>query len=351
MINVQTHLPSLAIDTVTLAPMIPSPDVLVHIDDRVRLMSAVLSVTQTTDESHARRPHSAHAHARATRKHLAAFRSHPAVTGLQGLLDQHAPMEAIFGYALRLNAADFSIDSTPRWAPAHWDKQLSAFCREAALTHWWGFEAHAWEKSANEASRMFQNVDLRSFLKPFVGYTTDQFVFLPNISYPIEHEIGVRVGNELTCIAPPRAAWGDSPPWPFDEDPGHIYRAAIGQYTRLLMRDYVLHHKDKLEEAAHIELPVSDEVRLQHPTWQEQFLALFVSGVVAIYLEDRVSPAEAKAYTLIESKVYGMAMLPGVISVLRRYLADLDAGKYTDFAEFLPLFPKQLRVAKRIYSL
>jgi hypothetical protein len=53
----------------------------------------------------------------------------------------------------------------------------------------------------------------------------------------------------------------------------------------------------------------------------------------------------------MESKVYGMAMLPGVVSVLRRYMDDRRAGKYPDFAHFLPVFPKQLRVAKRIYSL
>jgi hypothetical protein len=331
--------------------MTAAPEVLVRIDDRVRLMSAVLAVTQATNAAHARRPHSAHAHARATRKHLAPHQSHAAVFALQGLIEQHAPLESVFGYALRLRTPDFIMENAPRWAPPRWDSLLADFYHQAELAQWWSHEQHAWEKSVAEANRMLHRSELYSFLEPYVGTAPYAFVFLPNISYPADQDVGIRVGSELTCIAPPRAAWGDSPPWPFDEDPGHIYRAAIGQYTRLLMRDYLAQHEDKVREAALIELPVSEEIRMQHPTWQEQFLALLASGVVAIYLEDRVSPAEAKAYILMESKVYGMAMLPGVVSVLRRYMDDRRAGKYPDFAHFLPVFPKQLRVAKRIYSL
>ncbi len=331
--------------------MTTATHVSVRIDDRVRLMSSVLALTPSIDEVHAHRPHSAHAHARATRKRLAALRTHPAVSALQGLIEHGAPIEAIFGYALRLKQPEMLIEHPPRWSPPDWDRQLGDFYQQADLGGWWAHEAATWDKSAAEARRMFAQVEVHSFLKPFVGPVQAQFVFAPNILYPTEYEIGVKVGDEVTCIAPPRAAWGDSPPWPFDEDPVHIYRAAIGQYTRLLMRDYLAHHEDKLEAAAQIELPVSDAVREQHPAWKDQFLTLFTVGAVAIFLEDRVSPAEAKAFTLIESKVHGMAMLPGVVSVLRRFLSDSAEGKYQGFADFLPLFPRQLRVAKRIYAL
>jgi hypothetical protein len=40
-----------------------------------------------------------------------------------------------------------------------------------------------------------------------------------------------------------------------------------------------------------------------------------------------------------------------MMSVLRRYLSELDNGRYTDLIDFLPVFPKQLRVAKKIVTL
>lgn len=339
-------------ERVIAAPMSAAFDVHVYIDDRARLMSSVFALTRTTDEAHARRPHSAHAHARATRKHLAHLSAHPAVTELQGLLDRGAPLEAIFGYALRLKPG-FVIDAAPAWTPGDWHQQLADFDAQANLQAWWAgdHERSAWDKSLSEASRLFVGVNVHRFLEPYIGTTTMRFAFMPNILYPADHEVGVRVGDQIVCIAPPRAAWGDSPPWPFDEDPGHLFRTSIGQYVRILLNDLLRTHADQLAAAEQIELPVSDAVRAKNPTWRDQLFALITSGMVGIYLEDHLSAAEAKAFTMMENKVHGLAVLPAVISVLRRYVEDHHAGKYATFADFLPLFPKQIRVAKRIYSL
>jgi len=46
-----------------------------------------------------------------------------------------------------------------------------------------------------------------------------------------------------------------------------------------------------------------------------------------------------------------MAMLPGTVSVMRRYLQEVGkGGKYNNLIEFLPYFPIQLRVAKKIVT-
>jgi len=42
--------------------------------------------------------------------------------------------------------------------------------------------------------------------------------------------------------------------------------------------------------------------------------------------------------------------LPGTVSVMRRYLQEVGGGKYRNLAEFLPVFPKQLRVARKIVT-
>jgi hypothetical protein len=331
--------------------MTATPDVQVRIDDRVRLMASVLALTATTDEAHARRPHSAHSHARSTRRQLAVHKSHLAVTSLQALLHQRAPFDAIFGYALRLQPQTYHIDLPPRWAPAHWDEHLLDFMQTADLQAWWQHEQESWLQAESDSAQVLTQTEFQAFLKPFIGTASGRFVFMPNICYPAEHEIGVKVGEDIWCITPPRPAWGDSAPWPFDEEPSYVIAAALGQYARTLVAEHVKAHPTQLAEAEQIELPVSEAVRAQHPDWMGQFLTLIASGLVAIYLEDHFSATEARGYTLMESKYHGNAMLPGVVSVLRRYLADLKAGKVESFGAFLPMFPKQLRVAKRIYSL
>jgi hypothetical protein len=328
-------------------------DVTVRLDDRLRFMSALLSATNWPEESQHKQPHGTHAHARATRKYLSDYLSHPAVQSMQGLLDQGAPLEAMFTFALCLSwpLLELEIDVLPGWVPPRWIMEMRHFREEANLEGWWASEDTVWEKSAAESEKMFKKVAFKPFLEPFVGEVKEDLVFVPNISYPTDQEIGVRVGNELLCVTAPRLAWGDSPPWPFDEDPAHVYRAALSQFGRLLLIKYLRKHSRQLAEATKTPLPVGDQFSAMYPSWEEQFAALWVSAAVAIYLEDYVSQAEAKAYVLMARKAQGMTILPGTISVLRRYLNERQAGRYHDMMEFLPIFPKQLRVAKRIVTL
>ncbi len=329
--------------------MTVSSDVSVKLDDRVRLMSAALAATRYPEQAQSRRPHGTHAHARATRKHLTAYADHQAIRALQNLLDQGAPLEAIFTLALVLR--DGKIDKPPRWMPPDWDDQLRRFQAAADLAQWWQEEEVAWQKALTDATKMFAPVNFKPFLQPFLGEITERLIFIPNISYPTDQELGLRLGGDLVCIAPPRLAWGDSPPWPYDEDPAHIYRSALTQYGRLLMVNFLRAHADQIAEVAETPLPITDQFKALYPTWAEQFANLFVAGAVAIYLEDHVSQAEANAYVLMERKVHGLEMLPGVISVFRRYTTELESGRYTGLIDLLPNFSKQLRIANRIVTL
>jgi hypothetical protein len=328
-------------------------DVIVRLDDRIRLMSAVLAATNWPDKSQERQPHGTHAHARATRKFLAEYSSHEAVQNMQNLLDKGAPLEAMFTFALCLSwpGLELEIDRLPGWVPPLWVPQLRNFHLKTDLDEWWVREEAVWQKSLDDSRKMFNNVNFKPFLKPFLGNITEELIFIPNISYPTDQEIGIRFGKELVCIAPPRLAWGDSPPWPFDEDAAHIYRSALSQYGRLLLVSYLRANAAKIPEAARSPLPISEQFNALHPTWEEQFTALFVTASVAMYLEDHVSKAEAKAYVLMARKTQGLTILPGMVSVLRRYKSEYEAGKYQSLLDFLPVFPKLLRVAKRVASL
>lgn len=326
-------------------------DVTVRLDDRIRLMSAVLAATDWPEKSQERQPHGTHAHARATRKYLDPYKNHEAVQAMQGLLNQGAPLEAMFTLAMQLSWPGLNIAELPRWVPPRWNAQLRDFYEKANLAKWWKDEEAAWKNSVTEAEKIFKGVSFKPFLKPFLGEIDENLIFVPSIAYPTEQEIGIRHGRELVCIAPPRLAWGDSPPWPFDEDPGHVYRAALSQYGRLLMLGYLRENAEKIAPITDTPLPVSDQFRAKYPTWAEQFTNLFVAGAAALYLEETISKAEANAYVLMERKTNGMVILPGMVSVLRRYRSERESGRYSSLLDFLPVFPKQLRVANRIVTL
>ncbi|MBE2272455.1 MAG: hypothetical protein IAE80_29735 [Anaerolinea sp.] len=328
-----------------------SSDILVKLDDRVRLMSGLLAATRYPEVSQQKKPHGTHAHARATKKLVAPYVNHPAALALQLLLDQNAPLEAIFSLALVLRPADFGIDKPPRWMPPAWNDQLGDFQNATQIAAWWAHEDAAWNKALTDTETILNTMRLKALFEPYVGEVKERLVFIPNICYPTDQEVSFRIGGDLVAIVPPRLAWGDSPPWPFAEDAGHLYRAAINAYGRLLMSAYLRANPEKLTEVEKSPLPVTDAMKAAYPTWAEQFTELFVKGAVAIYLEDHVNQAEANAFVLMERKVSGLDKLPGVISVLRRYLSELEAGRYTNLLDFLPSFPRHLRVANRIVTL
>jgi hypothetical protein len=331
--------------------MTNQPDVTVRLDDRIRLMSAVLAATDWPDKSQERKPHGTHAHSRATRKFLESVKTHEAVQNLQSVLNQGAPLEAIFSFAMQLSWPDMTIAEMPRWAPPKWNEQLRDFYEKSRLTDWWRNEDNAWQSSLNESKKMFKDVVLKPFLKPFFGEITESLLFIPNISYPTDQEVGLHLPGQLVAISAPRLAWGDSPPWPFDEDPAHVYRAAISEYGRLILQPFLRANAEKVAPIAEVPLPVNDQFKARYPTWEEQFITLYVAAVTALYLESHINKAEANSFVLMARKTQGMLILPGMISVIRRYQSEAESGRYPSLIDFLPIFPKQLRVANRIVTL
>lgn len=270
---------------------------------------------------------------------------------MQTLLDNGAPLEALFTLVAHLPWPDLETNTLPRWVPPNWNLHLADFYHKAKLAEWWEQEKHLWDESFDQSQRMFADAHFKQFLSQFVGNIQEDFVFVPNICYPANQEIGVRVGSkELIAICPPRLAWGDSPPWPYDEDKPYIHRVALSEYTRMILLGFLRANADVVVEAAKNELAVSDMFKALYPTWGEQFVTIFVSASIAVYLE-QLDRLEARAYVKEQTKIHNMKILPGAVNVLQRYLRERENGRFDTIADFLPVFPKQLKVAKRIISI
>lgn len=329
-------------------------DVTIMLDDRVRLMSAVLAGTTYPRASQAIKRYHAHPHARATLKYLheEGLTHHPAVTEMQRLLDNGVSLEELFSVALHADFDQQTYQGTaPAWLDPMWLAQVGAFAMAADLQAFWKspLQARAWEDALTQTVNIFRPVVIKPFLKPFFGDVSDQLVVIPNIGFPADREIGVRTADRLISIVPPPLAWGASNPWPFDEETNitQSYRAALAEYCRILLSQYLRENADKVAQASRKDLPVTPQLRERYPSWVDQFTALFISGVVSIYLEDHFSKPEAHAFELMERKVHGMTLLGATISVMRRYISGYGS-RYTSLADFLTIFPTQLRVAKTI---
>lgn len=329
-------------------------DVTVLLDDRVRLFSAILAATHYPQKAQEKKRYHAHNHARATLKYLTDnnLSAHPAVTGMQQLLDDGVSIEDIFAVAMRIDLHNNTYTgTTPGWLRDEWLASVSEFHDTAHMQEFWKTPAHskAWEDAHTQTKRIFEPVVIKPFLKPFFGEVTESLIVMPNISYPAETELGIRTDTQLISIVPPPLAWGESNPWPFDEETNvtQSYRAALAQYCRTLLQQYLRENADKVAEASKKDLPVTGILRAKYPSWEDQFTALFISGVVSIYLEDHFSKPEADAFELMERKVRGMTLLGATISVMRRYIKEYGT-RYTGLADFLSIFPTQLRVAKKI---
>jgi hypothetical protein len=325
--------------------------VVIRVDDRVRLMSAVLAATNYPDKSQDRKKHGTHLHARGTRKIVSEFSHHPAVHAMQVLLDQNIAMGSMYSYVLRLTWPGLVADEVPRWVPPRWNEHLRHFYELTNLAKWWADDGEQWVQPVRHLKEAFAKVDLYGYLEPFFGQVVETLVFMPNICYPTDQNIGLRVGGELVAIMPPPMAWGDSPPWPYKDEEPLAYRTALVEYINILMKSFMRQHLEIITGLAEKPMPVGEKYAAQNPTWYDQFLSLIRSAIIALFLEDSVSSLEAKSFLLTTQKVEGATLLPGVVSILRRYLDEYKAGRYTNFADYLPNFPKQLRVVKTIAAL
>ncbi|MBK8024152.1 MAG: hypothetical protein IPK19_22645 [Chloroflexi bacterium] len=329
--------------------MTSSPtDVTVLLDDRLRLISAVLALTDYPDQEKARHGHGSHLHARNTRKQLAEHSGHPAVADMQSLLNLGAPLDVIFTLALLLDAETGAIDRPPNWLPAHWGPNLSDFYLNTAVRPFWQKEEEYWLRAVDEAARALEGKQFKPFLELFVGAFPEQLVFVPNISYPTVGELGLRLGGSIVLLVPPRIAWGESPPWPYDEDPAHVYRAVIATAGQMLMMDFLRANAANISLEGQKPLPLNDAFMKNNPTWAEQFTYLFVTSAVAIFLEDHASKQEADAHVLMERRVTGLDVLPAAIQIYRRYLREVRDGKYSNILDFIPHFSRQLRITHRV---
>lgn len=311
--------------------------ILITVDDRVRLISAALAATSWPEREQTAQRFRAHAHARATARQMAPWRDHPAVRTLDALLSQGVLLRDIYTLVFALAGSDPADGAWPDWLPPGWLDDLRDLQEAAALHAWWDEHHPAWTLACEQATQALDGIHLAAFFEPFFGPSIPSPALMPNICYPCLIPLGISAAHAAIALVPPRIAWGDGEPWPFHEDRAYLLRAAVTAFGQVLLESHLAGHRSNGAE--------SDPDGPAAPP-----VEAFLSGAVALALEQILGAAEARAYLLVEARTNGARVLPRVVEALKDYLAAHAAGQYPHFASYLPVFAAHVRAGQERFS-
>jgi hypothetical protein len=290
-------------------------------DSTVRALSAALAATDWPDCEQKPVPRGVHPHAAMLKKHVADFRSHPAVAYVQAALDADPDPLPLFDRAVKGDAELI----------AH----LQSFSAEAALDSFWAEHDSVWASAVADVQKHVLGVDFTGILGEAFSAVPDELIVLPNPAFPTTHSMGFGDGRRVYSLIPPRKAVGESPPWPFGDDRDYLLRYALHDFCQCLLAGY----SDVLAATAAQtdQLPLPDDFRAVHPSWPKQFAELFAYGLIAIFL-NRLDAGAGDAVILYDRRTKKLALLPAVVTAVANYLSAKAGGRYSTLADYIPHF-------------
>jgi hypothetical protein len=289
---------------------------------RARTLSAVLAATDWPEREQRPLPRGVHPQAAALKKHVADFKSHPAVAYVQAALNADADLRPLFARAVTDEAE----------LAAH----LNSFAVEAGLEAYWAATDSAWAEAVSEVQVHVNGIDFAAILKEAFETIPAELIILPNLAYPTTHSLGFGTTNRVYSLMPPRKAVGESPPWPFRDDRDYILRLAVHDFTQCLLGDLLAKNPSLLPES-----PVSEQLpadfRAEHPTWPRQAAELFAYGMMTIFL-NRLDDGAGDSFALFERRTRKLTVLPAAITAVSNYLDGRAKSQYASLADYLPQF-------------
>jgi hypothetical protein len=279
-------------------------DVNVKIDDRVRLLMAVLAASDWPEWEQTQATHAVHQHSKQTRHFVREFGAHAAVTGLNRALANDVTLDELFTAALRCSWPSFEpFEPLPdALGDGTWVSTLTEFYQATSLDRFWAEHETAWDTAQTDLVAIFEGSQIIPFLNQLRNTPLSRSITItPSIVYPMLVPVMAETATSLFFVLPPAKAWGESPPWPFGEDPGWV----MAQTCWHLSTQFLLEPLSKLDETR--------QTLLRH-------------AVVTLCLEVEFDEGEAMAYLVRSKKEHGLPRLPLVVENLRTYLAD-PAGR------------------------
>ncbi|MCB8980874.1 MAG: hypothetical protein H6657_25980 [Ardenticatenaceae bacterium] len=271
----------------------------ITIDERLRLVTAVLAASNWPAEEQARLTHAVHPQAKQVRQFVQPFVSHPAVSGANEALLNGVDLADLFSAALRCTWPDFAPTSElPNVLKIKdWAHALADFARETSIvTLFWAQHTAVWQEAQAALAQIFSKGDLLAALGQLGDVADTAVTLMPNLVFPALSPVVATADNALALLLPPPKAVGESPPWPFDEDPGWVVASVAEQLIpSLLAADLAQLSADQQPIAIH----------------------LAAAHCLAALLDD----FEAQAYLLRAKKANNLPQLPALFVQLQDEVA------------------------------
>lgn len=267
----------------------------ITIDERLRLVTAVLAASNWPAEEQARLTHAVHPQAKQVRHFVQPFASHPAVKGANEALLNGVALADLFSAALRSTWPDFvpTAELPHVLKIKEWVQTLADFARETAIVaRFWEPQTAVWQEAQVALQKIFADDRLLVALGQLGNGADTAVTLMPNLVFPALSPVVATAENTLALLLPPPKAVGESPPWPFDEDPGWVVATVAEQLApHLLAADLAQLSSDQQPIAIH----------------------LAAAHCLATLLDD----FEAQAYLLRAKKALNLPQLPALFVQLQ----------------------------------
>ena len=274
----------------------------IAIDERLRLGTAVLAVSNWPVAEQNQQPHAVHPQAKQARHFVQPFSTHPAVNLANEALLNGVTLTDLFSAALRCTWPNFAPTTALPQVPKieEWVQALADFARDTAVaTEFWPQQMAVWAEAESALNSIFdENSLLKSLAQLREGEFETAVTLMPNLVFPALSPVVATADGALTLLLPPPKAVGESPPWPFDEDPGWAVATVAEQLVPYLLADELA----QLEDA-------------------KQPLAIHLA--VAHCLTQLLDAFEAQAYLLRTKKTHNLPQLPALFAQLQE---EVESG-------------------------
>ncbi|MCA9961439.1 MAG: hypothetical protein R3E31_17040 [Chloroflexota bacterium] len=272
-------------------------EVTITIDERGRLVTAVLAASHWPQQEQAELTHAVHPHAKQTRHFVEAFQDHAAVQGVNALLASGTAVDDLFAAAFCCNWPDMTPqEPLPAGISVEWTAALADFGRKTAVPSFWAEHEAMWHEALTDLEAICQYSRLPAFIERLTGRPLHKnLTAMPNLVYPALHSILAETVYSLYLLLPPPKAVGESPPWPYREGP-----------------DWVL------AEACHRLVAYSlATVFAQAGPAREQ---LITRAAITLFLEEALGDAEAMSYMVRCKRQFKLPALPMAVDELREFM-------------------------------
>ncbi|RMG90600.1 MAG: hypothetical protein D6706_19185 [Chloroflexi bacterium] len=285
-------------------------DVKVLVDERVRLVTAVLAGSRWPEEEQATLAHAVHPHAKQLRQWVLAMKDHPAVVQLNEWLAAGIDVSVVVTAVLHCRGAALEpVGELPVPVTAEWLQAVADFARQARLAEFWADpvqQAH-WQTAMKDLEAIFRDSYLPELLTRLIRKPVPDVVVMPNLAYPALIPVLARGETAIYLLLPPPKAVGESPPWPYAEDPNWVLVNCMRELVNYLLARQLVHLSGEQRES-------------------------LIHAAAALLLEMDMDELEAQSYLVRIRREHRLPDLPEVVERLRAFVTE---GNGRSLAEIL----------------